>query len=50
MYVSKHEAHLLVQDQEELLDLLCTCCKCPLRGGAVSPRNNFGSPLSAHVI
>lgn len=35
MCVLKYEAHLLVQDQEELLDLLCTYHKCPLQGGAV---------------
>lgn len=53
LYVSKHEAYLLVQDQEELVDLLCTCFVINVsykeRTSFSEPRNNFGSPPSAHV-
>lgn len=54
MYASKHEAYLLVQDQEELVDLLCTRFVINVyykeKPSFSEPRNNFGSPPSAYVI
>ena len=54
LYASKHEAYLLVQDQEELVDLRCTCFVTNVyykeRPSFSEPRSNFGSPPSAYVI
>lgn len=58
MYASKHEAYLLVQDQEELVDLLCTHFVINVyykeKPSFSEPRDNFGSPprhmLSSYII